>query len=111
MSRAEEGLSASDLLAFLAPRGGQEYQVSLVTVTASAPRRRRAVAARPEPAGPPPRYHLTLRGDTVQATGPSGLTRQLTRTTFFEVFGTYRFEQVQPTGKLSDLGPLFGALT
>lgn len=60
-----------------------------------------------EPAAQP-LYRLTLRGEEVQATGPSGQTRQLSRQAFLDVFGAYRFAGPQATGLLTDLGPLFG---
>ncbi|AWN23219.1 hypothetical protein DKM44_08255 [Deinococcus irradiatisoli] len=105
MNRAEGGVSAAELLAFLGARGGQEYAAALLVV--GAPTRKKGQA--PPLAPSPPIYRLTLRGETVQATGPSGQTRQLTRSAFFEVFGAYRFADVRPTGRLSDLGPLFGS--
>lgn len=54
-----------------------------------------------------PLYRLTLRGAAVQATGPAGLTRQLSQATFLQVFGARCFAELTPTGQLSDLGPLF----
>lgn len=53
-------------------------------------------------------YRLTLRGDVVEATGPSGQTRALSAARFLEIFGSARFLPPEPTGRLTDLGPLFG---
>ena len=58
---------------------------------------------------PRPLYRLVRRGAAVQATGPAGLTRQLSQAAFLQVFGTHRFAELTPTGQLSDLGPLFSA--
>ncbi|GAA4003016.1 hypothetical protein GCM10022631_12290 [Deinococcus rubellus] len=110
MSRAEgqrptPDLSAPELLAFLGARGGQEYSVALVTP--AAPARKKGQV--PAPAPQRPRYCFTLRGAAVEATGPAGLTRQLSQAAFLQVFGAHRFAELTPTGQLSDLGPLFAA--
>lgn len=53
-------------------------------------------------------YRLTLRGDALEATGPSGQTRTLSPGRFLEIFGSALFLLPEPTGRLTDLGPLFG---
>ena len=53
-------------------------------------------------------YLLTLRGEEVEATGPSGQTRTLSAGRFLEIFGSALFLPPEPTGRLTDLGPLFG---
>lgn len=115
MSRAESGLpaselSASELLAFLSRRGGQEYSARLLSPAAPASgKRARSRDQAVVPAPERPLYRFTLRGQQVQATGPAGLTRQLSPATFLQVFGAQRFGDLKPTGQLSDLGPLFAA--
>ncbi|MFD1730303.1 hypothetical protein ACFSC4_03030 [Deinococcus malanensis] len=52
-------------------------------------------------------YHLTSRGDQVQATGPTGQTRALSHMEFLQVFGSYTLSSPEPTGRMTDLGPLF----
>ncbi|GAA5511875.1 hypothetical protein Dcar01_00589 [Deinococcus carri] len=89
----------ADLLAFLSARGGREFAVIACT------RQGRGKKTRLHEVGI---YRLTARGEEVQATGPSGQTRLLTRATFQEVFGGYEFREPQATGVLTDLGPLFG---
>lgn len=92
-------LSAPDLLDFLSRRGGQEYRAA---ATLPAGRGKAAVC---RDVG---EYRFTVRGESVQATGPSGQTRQLTRAAFGEIFGAYRFREPVATGERTDLGPLFG---
>ncbi|AAF11000.1 MULTISPECIES: hypothetical protein [Deinococcus] len=92
-------LSATDLLAFLAQRGGQEYRTAATTQSG---RGKRAVTREVG------EYRFTMRGESVQATGPSGQTRQLSRAEFGEIFGSYLFREPLPTGEMTDLGPLFG---
>ena len=101
-------LTPDELLAFLRPRGGQEYAAELIVPgqRGGGGRRRKTVAAAPPPGRP--QYRLTLRGAAVQATGPSGQTRLLEASEFLSVFTSYRFVGLRPTGQLSDLGPLFG---
>ena len=53
-------------------------------------------------------YLLTMRGEIIEATGPSGQTRQLSTERFLEVFGSSHFRPAEATGRLTDLGPLFG---
>lgn len=89
----------TDLLTFLAARGGREFAVTACT------RQGRGRKARLHAVGV---YRLTMRGDEVQATGPSGQTRQLTPAAFLEIFGDCEFRDAAPTGVLTDLGPLFG---
>ncbi|WP_034387688.1 hypothetical protein [Deinococcus sp. YIM 77859] len=85
-------MTPAELLSFLTKRGGREFAVTVCTQQG----RRTGV------------YHLTARGEDVQVTGPSRQTRLLSPATFLEVFGGYEFCDVQPTGVLTDLGPLFG---
>lgn len=92
-------LSSADLLTFLSERGGREFEVQAAVQSG------RGKKATTRELGA---YRLTVRGEQVQATGPSGQTRLLTRAEFTEIFGTYRFTEPQPTGTLTDLGPLFG---
>ncbi|WP_318636140.1 hypothetical protein [Deinococcus detaillensis] len=112
MNRAPDAapMTPSDLLTFLFRRGGQEYAVQLVSPQSKPSK---AKPSKKPPAAPTiqeqPLYRLILRGEEVQATGPSGQTRQLSRQAFLEVFGAYHFAGAEPTGVLSDLGPLFGA--
>ncbi|PTA69318.1 hypothetical protein [Deinococcus arcticus] len=91
--------SAPDLLHFLTVRGGQEYRVTALL------RAGRGKKATVRELGS---YCLTARGAQVQATGPSGQTRTLSHEGFLDVFGSYTFGPAQPTGVLTDLGPLFG---
>lgn len=92
-------MTPAELLAFLAARGGREFAVTACTHQGRGRKRRvHEVGV----------YRLTVRGDVVQASGPSGQTRQLTPATFLEVFGGYEFADAEPTGTLTDLGPLFG---
>ncbi len=53
-------------------------------------------------------YRLTARGERVRAQGPSGTISELDAEGFTSLFGRYHFAQVQPSGVLTDLGPLFG---
>ena len=92
-------LAAPDLLAFLTRRGGQEFRVSAVLHVGQG--KKATVRQLGE-------YRLTARGGAVQATGPSGQTRQLSQAEFAQVFGTYAFTMPEPTGQYTDLGPLFG---
>jgi len=92
-------LTPGELLTFLSSRGGREFAVTACT------RQGRGRKTRLHEVGV---YRLTVRGDGVQATGPSGQTRQLSHTGFLEVFGGYEFQDAVPTGVLTDLGPLFG---
>lgn len=95
-------MTPADLLAFLSERGGCEFAVTACT------RQGHEQKTRLHATGI---YRLTMRGDEVQATGPSGQTRRRARGTFLDVFGGYEFREVQATGVLTDLGPLFGETT
>ena len=97
-------MTPAELLLFLAKRGGQEYAAQLIRPQAASRKRRPAAAPLDLPL-----YRLTLRGDQVQASGPAGQVRLLSRAAFLEVFGAYHFTALVPTGELTDLGPLFGA--
>ncbi|WP_291425151.1 hypothetical protein [Deinococcus sp.] len=97
---AEVLISAAELLKFLGGRGGQEYRA--VTVRRES-QGKKAVWAEVSP------YLFTLRGEVVEATGPSGQTRQLSPERFLEVFGSSLFRPAEATGRMTDLGPLFGA--
>jgi len=92
-------MTPAELLAFLSARGGREFAVMACT------QQGRGRKTRLHEVG---RYRLTARGGEVRATGPGGQTRHLTRTVFLEVFGGYEFRNAEPTGFLTDLGPLFG---
>ncbi|ASN80870.1 MULTISPECIES: hypothetical protein [Deinococcus] len=92
-------MQAAELLSFLSARGGREFRVTALLLSG---RGRKAV--RRELGA----YHLTVRGEFVQATGPSGQTRQLSAQEFTQVFGAHQFTPPEPTGVLTDLGPLFG---
>ena len=92
-------MTPAELLSFLTARGGREFAVTACT------RQGRGKKLRLHRVGI---YRLTVRGNVVQASGPSGQTRQLTPATFLEVFGGYEFTDAGPTGALTDLGPLFG---
>lgn len=92
-------LSAAELFEYLRERGGQEYRVRAAVPVGKG--KRASVRELGE-------YRLTMRGEQLQATGPSGQTRLLSRAEFSEIFGTYLFTTPLPTGTLTDLGPLFG---
>ena len=53
-------------------------------------------------------YRLTARGENVRAQGPSGTVSELDAAGFSDLFGRYHFVDLQPSGVLTDLGPLFG---
>lgn len=93
-------LSAADLLRFLEARGGQEFRA--VTCRWEGKGKKRTL----QEVSP---YLLTMRGEIVEATGPSGQTRQLSPERFLEVFGSSSFKPAEATGRMTDLGPLFGA--
>ena len=92
-------VTPAELLAYLTARGGREFVVTACT------RQGRGKKVRLHEVGV---YRLTVRGEEVQATGPSGQTRRLSRASFLEVFGGYEFREVVATGVMTDLGPLFG---
>lgn len=89
---------AQHLFEFLALRGGQEFRVT--ALLRSGKGKKALVRELGE-------YRLTVRGEGVQATGPSGKTRLLSREEFMDVFGSHEFTPAQATGVLTDLGPLF----
>lgn len=91
-------LSAAELLGVLRGRSGQEFRA--VTVRREGQGKRAAW----QDASP---YLLTVRGEVVEATGPSGQTRQLSPERFLEVFGSSVFRPAEATGRMTDLGPLF----
>lgn len=91
-------LAPSELLSFLLTRGGREYRVTALLCSG----RGRKATVRELGA-----YHLTARGDQVQATGPTGQTRALSHAEFLQVFGSYTLTVPEPTGRMTDLGPLF----
>ena len=84
-------LGAAQLLALLYRQGGREYLATLYF----------GGEARGE-------YRLTARGERVRAQGPSGTVSELDAAGFAALFGRYHFAGVQPSGVLTDLGPLFG---
>lgn len=92
-------LSATELLVFLRVRGGQEH--SAVACILSGKGKKQSVNDQGA-------YRLTARGEEIEATGPSGQPRTLTHERFLEVFGSHQFHTVQATGRMTDLGPLFG---
>ena len=92
---AQARLGAAALLEYLAARGGQEHRVTVGAGRAGA----RELGL----------YHLTVRGEQVQASGPSAQPRLLTRAEFLELFAPYTFGVPEPTGTLTDLGPLFAS--
>ncbi|WP_019009651.1 hypothetical protein [Deinococcus aquatilis] len=95
---AIQPITASALLDFLALRGGQEFRVTACVSHGRGRRQEvREVGA----------YRFTVRGDAVQACGPSGQTRQLSRAGYLEIFGGYGFRGAEATGNMTDLGPLF----
>lgn len=88
------------LLDFLSRRGGQEFRVTaLLSIGKGRKATQRALGE----------YLFTARGEAIQATGPSGQTRLLSRDEFLDVFGRSSFTPAQPTGVLTDLGPLFAS--
>ena len=86
-----DALDAPRLLALLHRYGGREYVTTLYF----------GAEAKGE-------YRLTARGGHVRAQGPSGTVSELDGEGFTGLFGRYHFAQVQPSGVLTDLGPLFG---
>lgn len=84
-------LGAAQVLALLQRQGGREYLAILYF----------GGEAKGE-------YRLTARGEQVRAQGPSGTVSELGPAGFGELFGRYHFADVQPSGVLTDLGPLFG---
>ena len=84
-------LGAIQILALLKRQGGREYLATLHF----------GAEAKGE-------YRLTARGEHVRAQGPSGTVSDLDAASFTELFGRYHFAEVQPSGVLTDLGPLFG---
>ncbi|AIZ44434.1 hypothetical protein QR90_03970 [Deinococcus radiopugnans] len=92
-------MNAAELLTYLNARGGQEYRVTALLHVG------RGKKASVRELG---EYRLNVRGTQVQATGPSGQTRLLDRGEFMAVFSSYSFGPATPTGKMTDLGPLFG---
>lgn len=106
MSRtpAKELWTAPELLAFLRARGGNEFiSVACSRVACVQAGKGKRIAVRELSA-----YRLTVRGDVIEATGPSGQTRQLSAEAYAEVFGHYLFKPAEATGYQTDLGPLFG---
>jgi hypothetical protein len=87
----EHSLDAAQLLKLLHRHGGREYVATLYF----------GAEAKGE-------YLLTARGDQVRAQGPSGTISHLGSEGFAGLFGRYHFVDVQPSGVLTDLGPLFG---
>lgn len=92
-------MSAAELLKLLALRGGQEFR-AVTCVWEGKGKKRTLIEVSP--------YLLTARGEIIEATGPSGQTRQLTPERFLEVFGSSTFKPAEATGRMTDLGPLFG---
>ncbi|MFB9992361.1 hypothetical protein ACFFLM_10335 [Deinococcus oregonensis] len=92
-------ITASALLEFLALRGGQEFRVAACVIQGRGRRQETREVGN---------YRFTVRGDAVQACGPSGQTRQLSRAGYLEIFGGYLFRGMEATGQMTDLGPLFG---
>lgn len=95
----ETRLTAAELLTFLRKRGGQEF--SAVACLTHGKGKKQTVTDQGT-------YHLTARGEEIEATGPSGQPRTLTPERFQEVFGSHHFHTLRPTGRMTDLGPLFG---
>ncbi len=87
----EHALDAVQLLKLLHLHGGREYVATLYF----------GAEAKGE-------YLLTARGEQVRAQGPSGTVSHLNGEGFAGLFGRYHFVDVQPSGVLTDLGPLFG---
>ncbi|GGM00244.1 hypothetical protein [Deinococcus aerophilus] len=92
-------MTPAELLSFLTARGGQEHRATALLHVG------RGKKARVQELG---EYRLTVRGEGVQAVGPSGQMRTLSPGEFMAVFGSYRFGPVAATGAMTDLGPLFG---
>ena len=86
-----DALDAPRLLRLLHRHGGREYVATLYF----------GAEAKGE-------YRLTARGSHIRAQGPSGTVSELDADGFTGLFGRYHFAQVQPSGVLTDLGPLFG---
>lgn len=91
--------SATDLLKFLRERGGQEFSATACLLTGKGRKQRVADQGT---------YRLTARGEEIEATGPSEQPRTLSAERFLDVFGAHLFHTLEPTGRLTDLGPLFG---
>ncbi|WP_233554448.1 hypothetical protein [Deinococcus cavernae] len=91
-------LGTAELLTFLRARGGQEFS-AVACLTHGQGKRQRVTDQG--------LYHFTARGEVIEATGPSGQPRTLTPARFQEVFGSHQFHSLRPTGRLTDLGPLF----
>jgi hypothetical protein len=87
----QDALSAPTLLELLLRHGGREYVATLYF----------GAEAKGD-------YLLTARGGQIRAQGPSGTVSHLEAEGFAELFGRYHFAQVQASGVLTDLGPLFG---
>ena len=99
-------LSPADLLALLRGHGGREYRAAAHLNAAAKRGPAKEGAAQPEAFKG--EYVLTARGEHVRAVGPSGNASELSEAEFLNIFWRYVFSGVQPTGVLSDLGPLFG---
>ncbi|MDB5046410.1 MAG: hypothetical protein JWQ08_2460 [Deinococcus sp.] len=100
-SSSTELISPALLLELLAVRGGQEFRVTACVQQGRGRRQQvREVGL----------YQFTVRGEQVQACGPSGQTRQLSRAGYLEIFGGYLFRDAQATGQMTDLGPLFSSV-
>lgn len=92
-------LPAADLLRLLQRRGGQEHAAVACVLSGKGKKQRVTDQGA---------YRLTARGDEIEATGPSGQPRTLTPERFLEVFGGHQFHSLEATGRMTDLGPLFG---
>ncbi|ULH14429.1 hypothetical protein MF271_10315 [Deinococcus sp. KNUC1210] len=100
-------LSPAALLALLRRHGGREYRAAAqLAVRERATKRGAAKASTPDAFKG--QYLLTARGERVRAVGPSGRASELSEAEFLDIFGRYLFADVQTTGVLTDLGPLFG---
>ena len=86
-----DALDAPGLLTLLHRHGGREYVATLYF----------GAEVKGE-------YRLTARGERVRAQGPSGTVSELGGAEFTGLFGRNHFADVQPSGVLTDLGPLFG---
>ncbi len=104
---------ATELLSLLTRQAGREYHATLThrrTSPATKPVTRRQGKGHGQDVTPPTApqpYRFTVRGDQIEATGPSGQTRMLSPERFLALFSAAHFTDVLPTGRLSDLGPLF----